>query len=51
VIGRFLVSSWSLWESQEENIVHGVKLAVPEIKKRSILSEGLLFYGARELNP
>ena len=33
VIGRFLVSSWSLWEPQEEKIVHGVKLAVPEMEK------------------
>ena len=33
VIGRFLVSSWSLWEPQDLRIVHGVKLAVPEMEK------------------
>jgi len=26
------VSSWSLWESQDKKIVHGVKLAVLEME-------------------
>jgi len=26
-------SSWSLWEPQEEGIVHGLKHAVPEMEK------------------
>jgi len=30
---RLLVSSWSLWEPQEEEVVHGLKPAVPEMKK------------------
>ena len=33
VIGRFLVSSWSLWEPQDKKLVHGVELAVPEMEK------------------
>ena len=33
VIGRFFVSSWSLWEPQDKKFVHGVKLAVPEMEK------------------
>jgi len=33
VIERFLVSSWSLWEPQEEKLVYGVKLAVSEMEK------------------
>jgi len=33
VIGRFLVSSWRLWETQEEDVVHDLKLAVPEMEK------------------
>jgi len=27
------VSSWSLWEPQEEKFVHGVRLAVSEMEK------------------
>ena len=28
-----MVSSWRLWEPQEKVIVHGVKLAIPEMEK------------------
>ena len=37
MIGRFLVSSWRLWEPQEEKIVDGVKLAIPEMEKEQFL--------------
>ena len=30
---RLLVSSWSLWEPQEEEVVHGLKPAVSEMEK------------------
>ena len=30
---RLLVSSWSLWEPQEEEVVHDLKPAVPEMEK------------------
>jgi len=30
---RLLVSSWSLWEPQEEEVVHGLKHVVPEMEK------------------
>ena len=30
---RLLMSSWSLWEPQEEEIIHGLKPAVPEMEK------------------
>ena len=30
---RLLVSSWRLWEPQEEEVVHGSKPAVPEMEK------------------
>ena len=30
---KLLVSSWSLWEPQEEEVVHGLKPAVPEMEK------------------
>ena len=44
------MSSWSLWEPQEEKIVHGVKLSILEWR-RSILSEDLLLGVAREQYP
>ena len=30
---RLLVSSWSLWEPQEEKVVHDLKPVVPEMEK------------------
>ena len=50
VTRKFLVSSWSLWEPQEDKIIYGVKLAITEMET-SILSRDLLLCGARELNP
>ena len=44
------MSSWSLWEPQEERIVHGVKLAVPEMEN-DLISDHLLFGEAREQYP
>ena len=44
------MSSWSLWEPQDEKFVHCVKLAVRRWR-RSILSDHLLLGEARELYP
>jgi len=44
------VSSWSLWEPQEEEIVHSLKPAVPEMEK-GYSWWILALHDASELNP